>query len=287
MYANLDVGALGHKASLVDAIGYAQRYGFRGVSISIVEADEMVQAEGIERLRSRFEGAGLRIGTFSFPFEWRRDEATWRAGLEQLPRLAKLAVELGCTRTTTWIMPCDDERDYFENFQFHVTRLRPIVEILADAGCRFGLEFVGPRTLRKTRKYPFVYTMDGVRALGAATARRGAGLLLDAFHLYVSHGSNADIADLSNEDVVLVHINDAPPNIEIDEQQDRIRAMPGETGVLDLSGFLQALEAIGYDGPVTAEPFSDRVRAMATDEACKATGAAVLGVMRAAGVGLG
>lgn len=34
------------------------------------------------------------------------------------------------------------------------------------------------------------------------------------------------------------------------------RLMPGETGVIDTASILKALEAVGYDGPVT--PWADR-----------------------------
>ena len=39
--------------------------------------------------------------------------------------------------------------------------------------------------------------------------------------------------------------------------------------------FLGALQTIGYDGPVRAEPFNDAVRKMAPDQALTATKAAI------------
>ena len=36
-----------------------------------------------------------------------------------------------------------------------------------------------------------------------------------------------------------------------------------ETGVLDLVGFMGKLAAMGYDGPVTVEPFSQRLNDLA------------------------
>ena len=41
-------------------------------------------------------------------------------------------------------------------------------------------------------------------------------------------------------------------------------ALPGETGVIDLRGFLQALDRLKYSGPVMVEPFSERVNAMSS-----------------------
>ncbi len=63
-----------------------------------------------------------------------------------------------------------------------------MAQILADHGCRLGLEFVGPKTLRDSQRYPFIYTMAGMLALGDAIGTGNVGLLLDCYHLYTSHG---------------------------------------------------------------------------------------------------
>jgi sugar phosphate isomerase/epimerase len=60
-------------------------------------------------------------------------------------------------------------------------------------------------------------------------------------------------------------VNDAPVGIDVDAQLDNVRRLPGETGVIDIAGFLQALAQIGYDGPVVPEPFSQRLRDLPSD----------------------
>jgi sugar phosphate isomerase/epimerase len=45
--------------------------------------------------------------------------------------------------------------------------------------------------------------------------------------------------------------------------------------VIDAGAFLKALAAIGYDGPVRAEPFNEAVRKMPADEAVSATARAM------------
>jgi sugar phosphate isomerase/epimerase len=92
------------------------------------------------------------------------------------------------------------------------------------------------------------------------------------------------VRELDAADVVVVHINDAPAGIAVDEQIDQVRALPGETGVLDIGGFLNALAEIGYDGPVTAEPFSQRVREMDPEAAVAATAESVHAVWQVAGI---
>lgn len=271
MFKNLNLGAIGVKATLAESIDYARRFGFVGIDFSITEAVALSEKIGIDGVRALFEDAGVFPGSWGFPVNYRQDEATWREGLMLLPGQAEFALELGCTRTATWILPASDDLKFYDNFEFHVNRLRPAAQILADYGCRFGLEFIGPKTLRTPRKYNFVHTMDGMLALCAAIGTGNVGLLLDVWHLYTAHGTLDDVRRLTRDDVVTVHVNDAPLGIEIDEQIDNVRALPGETGVIDIKGFLEALHAIGYDGPVTAEPFSQRLRELAPDVAVQET----------------
>jgi sugar phosphate isomerase/epimerase len=98
--------------------------------------------------------------------------------------------------------------------------------------------------------------------LAEAIGTGNVGLLLDAWHLYTSGGSIDDLDKIGNQDIVTVHVNDAPDGVALDEQVDNVRCLPMETGVIDLPGFMKKLAELGYDGPVTPEPFSARVNAI-------------------------
>lgn len=270
MFPNLSTGAIGVKATFGEAVELAARYGFQGVDFSIEEVEKLVDEKGEAHVRKLLSDAGVRLGAWGPPVNWRADAASWQADLPLLQKRAALARSLGSDRSATWIMPGDNERDFESNYAFHVERLRPVAEGLAQEGCRLGLEWVGPKTLRDTRRYPFVHTMEGMRKL-AADVGENVGLLVDIFHLYTSHADVAAVRELPVEQVVNVHVNDAIAGRTPDEQIDNERALPGETGVCDIAGFLQALTAIGYDGPVTVEPFSQRVREMSPDDAVRAT----------------
>jgi sugar phosphate isomerase/epimerase len=274
MYKNLGIGELGHKAPLEESIELAKKHGFDGITFSIGDAQAVAGRESPAYLARLFRDANVLPGAWHFPLEFRKDEARWREDLDRLPDYAALAQELGCLRTFTYILPADDTRNFAENFRFHVERLRPAAQILNDYGCRFGLEFVGPATLRKGKRYSFLHTLEGIRALAASIGTSNVGILLDIFHLYTSHGRTVDIFELSPEEIVYVHVNDAVGGLEIDEQIDNVRALPGEIGTLDIGGFMSALETIGYDGPVSAEPFSQRVRDLSLQEAVAETAAA-------------
>lgn len=227
---------------------------------------ERFQTQGEGAVKALFESQGIRPGGWGLPEVWRGSDDDFQRGLRDLPRLARCASAIGGTRVTTWILPCSDDRSYEENYQFHVERLTPCAKILADQGCSLGLEFIGPKTLRDSKKHPFIHTMAGMLDLGREVGPN-VGLLLDCWHWYTSHATLADLAALTPEQVVYVHVNDAPAGIPIDEQRDDVRALPGETGVIDIAGFLQALARLGYDGPVTPEPFKKELSDLPSDEA--------------------
>lgn len=270
MFKSLSPGSVGIRGvSLPQAIELAAKTGFGGVGVGIREAAALVDEHGIGYVRDLFAKAGMRPGSWRPPVTWVREDQ-WEDGLRELPKLAAVGQALGATRTATWITPCSDERPYKENFQWHVARLRQVAEILSEHNCRLGLEFVGPKTSRTRGRYEFIHTLDGIMELAAAIGTGNIGLLLDAWHLYTSGGSVQDLDQITAQDVVAVHVNDAPTGIAQDEQIDSVRRLPMETGVIDLPGFIRKLAQLGYDGPVTAEASSERVKALAAQDPVQA-----------------
>lgn len=267
MFKALSPGAVNVKAgSLRDAIALASRHGFGGVELNPREVADMLDAQGAGAVRRLFADAGLKPAGCGLPVDWRGDEDKYRAGLGDLPRLAAAAAAIGSTRMMTWILPASDERPYDENRRFHVERFTPAARILAEHGIGLGLEFIGPKTLRDGRKHQFIYRMGDMLDLGRDIGPN-VGLLLDCWHWYTSGATVAELQALRPEQVVYVHVSDAPAGIHVDQQIDNQRALPGETGVIDIAGFLQALDQIGYDGPITAEPFKKELRDLLSDDA--------------------
>ena len=265
MYTALSPGAIGVRANTVaEAIAAAKIGGFAGVEFNPAEIADLVDKDGAESVTSLFSDAGIRPSGFGLPTDWRGDAAKYRADLEALPRLAGAAAAIGGARTMTWIMPGSNERAFEENRRFHIERFTPIAAILKTEGVSLGLEFIGTPSLRHSQKFPFVYRMAEMLALGAEIGPN-VGLLLDCWHWHTSGGTTAEMAALEPEQIVYVHVNDAPAGVPLDELQDGVRALPGATGVIDIAGFLRALRTIGYDGPVAAEPFEKKLSALATD----------------------
>ena len=216
---------------------------------------------------------------------YRVTEAEWREWLGRLPPLLATARAVGARRAGMWILPGSDELAFDANFEFHVDRFRPVAELLAAYGIRLGLEFIGPETARRGFRHPFVHSVGMITDLARAIGPN-CGLLLDVWHWHCAGGVREDLYGLMRDFIVHVHISDAPSGISRTDIEDNRRKLPGATGVIDLDGFMQALAAAGYDGPVTAEPFDSELSALPAEEAAartaRATRAAVAMAARAA-----
>jgi len=275
MFKNLNLGALGFKASFPVSVELACLGGFEGIDLNVQELMELLKEKSAAQINEILKEKGLRWGGWALPMRIGGDEEAFQRGLKSLPDIAEKAHRLGCLRAYTWIRPFSDELTFEENFNLHVKRIRDVAEILEKYDCVLGVEFVATRTLRLGHKYEFIHDMDGLLDLRKTVGADNVGILLDSWHWYTSHGTVDQILKLKGADVIYVHINDAPAGMPVEEQIDNVRRLPGETGVIDISGFLKALKKIGYNGPVTPEPFDKRLKEMPIRDAVLKVGEAV------------
>ncbi len=281
MTIDLVCGAIGIKANQREAIGLASRHGFESVQPDGKELAGLSKGQ-LDEVVGELKSKSLVWGAAGLPVEFRADAAKFKQDLSGLPPVAKALQAAGAMRVATWLMPCHNELTYVANFRQHAARLREVAGVLGDHGLRFGLEYVGTRTLWSSRLHPFVHTMAEMSDLIAEIAAANVGFLLDSWHWYTAGESADDIRALKNEQVVAVDLNDAPAGVERDAQIDGRRELPATTGVIDVKAFLGALQAIGYDGPVRAEPFNATLNAMDNEQAAAATVASLKRAMRQA-----
>jgi len=263
MYRSISFGAVNVNpgAGLEAAVKMAKKYDFKGIEAS----PHQVWEYGVEQSLRLFGDYGVVISGFGLPVHpIFANEQDWKKGVEDMPAQAKVMGEVGVDRCCIWLLNSSDDYDYEQNFEFHVKRLSPFAKILEDSGIRLGLEFIGTNVLLKKGKYPFISTAKKMLELGAACGKN-CGLLLDAWHWYMSGGS-ADLFDTIGDQkyIVNVHVNDAPEG-DRELLPDSPRALPGETGLIDMKFFMEGLVKLGYDGPVVTEPFSPVLASMGDD----------------------
>lgn len=274
MKIDLSCGRIGVKANQEEAIDLAARHGFEAVVPNAGDLGKLSEAK-LAELKAEMNEKNLVFSAGGMSVDFRKDKKKFEEGLKQLPGQAAILQKAGVTRVGTWLMPVSDQLTYVQNFRQHANRLRKIGKILADHDLRFGLEYVGPKTLWASKRYSFVHTMAGTKDLLAEIDVPSVGFVLDSWHWYTAHETGEDILSLSNDQIVAVDLNDAPSGIEIDDQIDSKRELPMATGVIDVATFLKSLNQIGYDGPVRAEPFNAALRKMPAEKAVATTAAAM------------
>jgi len=265
MYKALDPDCIGHHVSIEEVAEELSLNGFEGVWFNI----RREYPKDISRTRKILDQYGLKAAGFALPVEYRNDETTYEQDMENLRNYAKYASELGAHRCITWIIPYSDTLSYDENFELHKIRLKRAAEILAEFDISLGLEFLGPPKLRKGVKNEFIHTLDGMLELCRAIGTDNIGLLLDVWHWDLAGQKLADFSKIENESwIVAAHIMDAPSGIAPEEQEDLIRKLPGDTGVLKIHDFFKGLRSLNYSGPVIPEPFVADLADLPFREAC-------------------
>jgi sugar phosphate isomerase/epimerase len=267
MFRAFDGGAIGVSVSYDEAVELAAHFGFEGVCLNTAFAME----NGPEAVVQLLDERGLQSGGWGLPVSLLAPQTEFDDRVAALGSVAECCGRAGDLRAFTWLAPASDEMAFDEMFRFVRDRVEQVAAVLQEHDVRLGLEFIGPATSRARRKHEFIHTMDGMLELCRAVGTGNVGLLLDSWHLYTSGGRMDDVLELGDQDVVQVHVNDAPAGVPVDEQADNVRRLPGETGVVDAARFLRNLQTIGYTGPVVVEPFSERVRQMEDKQAVRAT----------------
>ncbi|WP_153979626.1 sugar phosphate isomerase/epimerase family protein [Paenibacillus xylanilyticus] len=247
MIRGLTKAGLGKIESDEQYITSAAKYGFQSVDLNPLS---LVQQYGKEQAAQLLEHNQVIIGSSDLTVDWRGSEEQFRAGLKSLVEMAEASASLNCFTCCTYVLPSTDQPA--ASFMAAATRwLKLCADILGAYGIRLGLEFVGPHHLRTQWKNPFIWsvedTLDWIETIHAPNV----GLLVDSYHWHTLGLRMEEVLQLKKEQIVHVHINDAS-DLPIEELLDNERLYPGE-GVIDLTGFLKNLKAIGYTGPVAQE----------------------------------
>lgn len=264
-------GSIGIEADQGRSIELASKHGFE----SVEPFGMQLLKEGSGRYVDALKAAGLQWAAARLTVSLRTDGASFQTGLEELPAVARALRGAGVTRVGTAISSYSEELNYLENFKLHTERLREVGAVLEDQGLRLGLEYLGTKRLWTASRHAFVHSMAECLQLIGEAGKSNIGVVIDSWHWWTARETAEDITKLTNSQVVSADLNDAPAGIERDDQYDNQRELPATTGMIDAKAFLDALLQIGYDGPIRAEPFNQRLNDMDDDNACQATAAAM------------
>ncbi len=248
MYLALNSVLINNRVPWPDFARVAAEAGFPGTDVML---DSAMKA-GVTATKDLLAQLKVRPAAINFPVEFRKDDDTFVSGVRQLRTSGPFASAIGCPRMVTYIMPSNDA-PYREIYPIYKRRFTESAKILADSNVRLGLEFLGPLQFRKAKPYEFIWRMPDMLEF-ARDCGPNVGLLLDSWHWHHAGATTNDILAAGRERIVHVHFNDAP-NLPPEQIRDDHRLFPGE-GVINLTGFLQALQKIGYTDALSVEVFN-------------------------------
>lgn len=261
MYLSLNGVPIGGNLSWPDFARLASSTGFGGVDVMLQPA----MTDGVLGTSKMLDELHLRPAFVSLPVEFRKDDAAFRLGLAKLEDAAPFCAAIGCPRLMTYILP-SSETPKDELRRLYKKRFSECANILARSHCRLGLEFLGPVQFRTQFRHEFIWKMNEMLEF-AKECGSNVGLTLDAWHWHHAGGTIADILATGKDRIVVVHFDDAP-DLPADQIRDNQRLLPGE-GIINLTGFLQALQKIGYEDSLSVEVFGRGLKEMAPRESAK------------------
>ena len=275
MYLSLNSVLVNNEVPWPDFARLAAKTGFPGTDVMLDAAMKAGAASTNELL----SGLKLRPAVLNFPVVFQKDDAAFEESLAKLEEQSRFAAAIHCPRMITYLLSSSDTpRDQLA--KIYRERFMKSAQILARHNVRLGLEFLGPLHIRKAKPYEFIWRMNDMLAF-AKECGPNVGLLLDSWHWHHAGATTEDIINAGRDRIVHVHFNDAP-NLPPEQIRDNQRLLPGE-GVINLTGFLQALQKIGYTDALSVEVFG-RMKGKPPEEAARRGLESSLAVFRKAGV---
>lgn len=300
MFISLNASVAPRMGPWPETARLAARLGYGGIDSSLAT----LKTAGLEASQALYGELKIRPTIVGLPITGQQaygpDEA-FKALLPQLAEDAAFAAAVGCHDMMLVLSPSSPQAKD-ERRRLVRDRLVMIGAVLQRSNVRLGLEFLGPLCMRMGNcgggragalpaatppaappapPTPFIWTLPETLEL-AKECGPNVGVVLDVWHWHHSGGTVAEILAAERSRIVHVHLSDAramPP----EEVRDNMRLMPGE-GIINLTGFLRALNKIGYDGGVAPEPLGRIPMDMSGEDAATLAYDTTRAVMQKAGV---
>ncbi|UCD27605.1 MAG: TIM barrel protein, partial [Planctomycetota bacterium] len=176
MFLSLARITAGRDLSWPEFVALAGDIGYGGVDIEL----DKVREDGAAATLDLLGEYKLKPAVCGLPVEFRQDDAVFNEGMKDLGEYARLAVEIGCPRMATWVLPAY-ETPARQMRKILKRRFTEIARVLADVGVRIGLEFISPWHFRQSGHVCNIWQMTDMLEL-CHECGDNVGLLLDSWH---------------------------------------------------------------------------------------------------------
>ena len=235
--------------TLPDKLEAAARVGFDGVEV--MEADLLAFDGSPAEVRRIAGDLGLAIDLYQpfRDFEAMPDPARQR-NLDRAERKFDIMEALGCDL----VLVCSNSQAAALDDD---PRASADLHAMAERAARRGLR-VGYEALSWGRH---VRTWSHAWRIVQGADHPALGLIVDSFHTLALRDDPAGLAAVPGERIFFVQLADAPwRDMDVLTWSRHSRNFPGQ-GDLPVTGFVRAVLASGYQGPLSLEVFNDHFRA--------------------------
>ncbi|MBP0624801.1 sugar phosphate isomerase/epimerase family protein [Cupriavidus consociatus] len=232
----------------------AAKAGWAG--IGLIHSDIWATADkiGFAEMRHILEANGIKHVEFEFLVDWYHTGERRRTSDSMCHYYLKAAEELHARIVKVGPGIGEDTADV----ALMVNEFGKLAEDAEKRGTQVMLEIM-----------PFsnVRTIETGRAIVEGANKANAGLLLDVWHLSRGNVDFNEIANIKPGFIKGIELDDADRYAVEPLWMDTIhkRRLPGE-GVLDVKGFIKAVQATGFDGPWGVEILSEVERKLPLEE---------------------
>ncbi len=235
--------------TLPEKLEAAAAIGFDGVEIF---ENDLLNFDGSPAdVRRICEGLGLAIDIYQ-PF---RDfeavpDSSRQRNIDRVQRKFDVMEALG----TDLVLTCSNcLPSAIDDDQRAAADLALMAELAAKRGLRVGYE-----ALAWARH---VNTWGHAWKIVQTAAHPALGIIVDSFHTLSLDDDPSGLADVPGDRIFYVQLADAPrKTMDVLSWSRHFRNFPGQ-GDLDVDGFVRAVLASGYNGPLSLEIFNDEFRA--------------------------
>lgn len=215
-----------------------------------------LEAEGTSaaEIAARIADAGLAVAEMDCTANWMARHETAACGVPALEGLLRALPARRVVETAARIgarsVAAIDMSATVPGLDEAAEGFAALCDLAAEHGLLAHIEFLPVSAIR---------TLGEAAAIVAAAGRANGGLTIDAWHLFRSGSTLAELAAIPGERIHTVQLCDAPatPAADLWAELMTARLLPGE-GALDLAGLVRTLDAIGSTAPIGVEVFHAR-----------------------------
>jgi sugar phosphate isomerase/epimerase len=243
-----------------DRCGEASKVGFKGLGLWHADVSHQLETRTLDEMAKIFRDAGLKYLEVEFLWEFFVPEGQpARADSDRLRKqLFETAVAFDAHHIKVGNIPetpCELDR---------------LIEEYA-ALCDDAAQHTNARIAYEIIPFdPNVHTLDAGLRLVTEAGRPNGGLAIDTWHMGKLQIPPQELHRIPGEHVAWVELSDGPVEFMEDPIDEVInhRKLPGE-GEFDIPGYIEALKAVGYDGPWGVEVLSEELRNLPIEEEFK------------------